>query len=83
MDPNPPRLDLVGGLLSLLAVAGTVFGIIEGPERGWGDAAHGGGPRHRDRGAGAFVLWELRVDQPMLDPRLFRKAAASAPAASP
>src|SRR5690242_11978638 len=32
VDANPPRLDLVGALLSLAAVAGTVFAIIEGPE---------------------------------------------------
>ncbi|HSO55798.1 MAG TPA: MFS transporter, partial [Actinomycetes bacterium] len=37
-DEHPPRLDLVGAALSLVAVAGVVFGIIEGPERGWTDA---------------------------------------------
>ena len=38
-DDDPPRLDLVGALLSLVAVGGIVFGIIEGPERGWSDPA--------------------------------------------
>ena len=78
VDANPPRLDLVGALLSLVAVAGTVFGIIEGPEHGWTD-----GPTLAALVTGvlalvAFVLWELHVDQPMLDPRLFRNRSFSA-----
>ena len=32
-DEHPPRLDLVGAALSLVAVGGVVFGIIEGPGR--------------------------------------------------
>jgi MFS family permease len=31
VDADRPRLDLVGALLSLVAVAGTVFGVIEVP----------------------------------------------------
>ena len=78
VDPNPPRLDLFGGLLSLLAVAGTVFGIIEGPERGWGDSLTVTGLVIGIAALVAFVLWEMRVDQPMLDPRLFRNRRFSA-----
>ena len=37
----PPRLDLVGTLLSAAALAALVFGIIEGPERGWSEPRHG------------------------------------------
>src|SRR4051794_23174256 len=37
-DSHPPRLDPVGTLLSVTGVAAVVFGIIEGPDRGWGDA---------------------------------------------
>lgn len=77
-DEHPPALDVVGALFSLLAVSGLVAGVIEGPERGWGDAftltalAVGG------VGAVAFVLWELRVEYPLLDPRLFRERGFSA-----
>ena len=78
VDSDPPRLDLVGGLLSLLAVAGIVFGIIEGPERGWDDVLTVAGLVTGIVALGAFVLWELRVDQPMLDPRLFRNRSFSA-----
>ncbi len=77
-DEQPPALDIVGAVLSLVAVATFVFGIIEGPTRGWSDpltlAAMALGI-----GAGiAFVLWESRLRQPLLDPRLFRNRAFSA-----
>ncbi len=71
-DKHPPRLDLAGGLLSLVAVTGLVFGVIEGPERGWGDALVLGGLGGGLLALAAFVLWELHTDQPLLDPRLFR-----------
>jgi EmrB/QacA subfamily drug resistance transporter len=70
-DRSAPRLDVVGALLSLVAVGGIVFGIIEGPERGWSDTwtvtvlVVGG------LALLAFVAWERRVPDPMLDPRLF------------
>jgi MFS family permease len=71
-DPTPPRLDLVGALLSLVAVAATVFGIIEGPDRGWSDPLTSGGLVLGVTAGVVFTLWELRSAHPMLDPRLFR-----------
>lgn len=78
VDADPPRLDLVGALLSLVAVAATVFGIIEGPERGWADSLTVTALSVGIAALVAFVLWELRVAQPMLDPRLFRNRSFSA-----
>jgi EmrB/QacA subfamily drug resistance transporter len=78
VDPDRPRLDVGGGLLSLVAVASLVFGIIEGPERGWTDPVTLGGLALGLLAAVAFVRWELRVDRPMLDPRLFADRAFSA-----
>src|SRR6476619_6157003 len=78
VDADPPRLDLVGAALSLVAVGGTVFGIIEGPERGWGDGLTMTALLAGVVALVAFVLWELRVESPMLDPRLFRNRAFSA-----
>jgi len=75
---DPPRLDLVGAALSLVAVGGTVFGIIEGPDRGWGDGLTMTALLAGVVALVAFVLWELRVESPMLDPRLFRNRAFSA-----
>lgn len=65
-------LDPAGSLLSVLGIGFLVFGIIEGPERGWTDpltmgALIGGGVI-----LALFVLWELRSSAPLLDPRLFR-----------
>ena len=78
VDADPPRLDLVGALLSLVAVAGIVFAIIEGPDRGWGDALTLTGLVAGSVALVAFVRWELHVDRPMLDPRLFRNRGFSA-----
>ena len=77
-DAHPPRLDLVGAALSLVAVAGVVFGIIEGPERGWTDALTVSALSAGLVASMAFVRRELRVAEPLLDPRLFRLRAFSA-----
>ncbi len=70
-DDRPPPLDLVGAFLSLVAVASIVFAIIEGPDQGWGDPVVLGAFAVGVVAALAFVGWELRIPQPMLDPRLF------------
>ena len=77
-DEHPPRLDLVGAALSLVAVAGVVFGIIEGPARGWTDAVTMSALTAGLLAGVVFVLWELRAAEPMLDPRLFRLRGFSA-----
>ena len=71
-DARPPSLDPVGSLLSLLMVAGTVFGFIEGPERGWSDPVTVAAFLAGAAAIPAFILWELRQPHPLLDPRLFR-----------
>jgi EmrB/QacA subfamily drug resistance transporter len=78
VDPDRPRLDVGGGLLSLVAVASVVFGIIEGPEQGWTDPLTVAGLLVGGAAAVAFVMWELRLAHPMLDPRLFGNRAFSA-----
>jgi MFS family permease len=77
-DENPLSLDWIGAVLSLAAVGGLVFGIIEGPERGWDDAATIAAIAIGLVALAAFVVWELRQRQPMLDPRLFRHRGLSA-----
>jgi EmrB/QacA subfamily drug resistance transporter len=78
VDEDAPKLDLVGAVLSLVAVSSLVFGIIEGPDRGWDDRWTIGGLVVGVLASIAFVLWELRVPKPMLDPRLFRLRGFSA-----
>jgi len=78
VDEHPPRLDLVAAALSLVAAAGVVFGIIEGPEHGWTDALTVSALAAGILATVTFVRWELRVAEPMLDPRLFRLRGFSA-----
>ena len=77
-DEERPALDPVGAGLSAAGLSALVFGIIEGPVRGWDDGvvllALAGGVA----GLVAFVLWELRAERPMLDPRLFALRGFSA-----
>ena len=65
-------LDLTGGVVSALALSALVYGIIEGPERGWGDPVTAGAFGLAVLLLAAFIAWELRREAPLLDPRLFR-----------
>lgn len=65
-DPESTPLDPVGALLSLVGLAALVFGIIEGPERGWSDPAVMVGFVVAVSGLVGFVVWERRSDHPML-----------------
>ncbi len=77
-DDDPPRLDLVAALLSLVAVSAAVFGIIEGPDRGWSDPLTVAALVLGVLAGAAFTRWELRSSAPLLDPRLFRVRGFSA-----
>ena len=77
-ETRPPRLDLVGTLLSATALAALVFGVIEGPERGWGDPTTIVALASGVVGVVAFMLWELRRREPMLDPRHFARRGFAA-----
>lgn len=70
---NPAlSLDPLGGVLALVGLGGVVFGVVEGPERGWTDAVTLSGLAVGVLALGAFVRHELRSPHPMLDVRLFR-----------
>ncbi len=71
-DPEAAPLDPVGALLSLVGLVGVVYSIIEGPEQGWADPVTIAGFLVGGASLVGFVLWELRSERPMLDPRLFR-----------
>ena len=77
-ESKPPRLDPIGTLLSAGGLAALIFGIIEGPERGWGDPLTGGALAAGALALIAFVAYELRRDDPMLDPRNFKRRGFSA-----
>jgi len=76
-DPQEAPLDPVGAVLSSIGIGSVVFALIQAPEHGWGSPA-----TLYVFGLAAvflvlFVLWELRVDEPMLDMSFFRNPAFS------
>src|SRR5437763_54447 len=81
-DPNAPRTDRAGFALSTAMVALLVYTIIEAPNHGWGSARTLGSFALTAMLAAAFVAWERRTEQPMLDVSLFRNPRFSAASAS-
>ncbi len=71
-DPDATPLDPVGALLSLVGLAALVFGIIEGPERGWSNSAVVSAFVVAAVGLAAFALWERKSSHPMLPLKFFR-----------
>jgi EmrB/QacA subfamily drug resistance transporter len=66
-----PKVDIVGGVLCVLGLAGPVFALIEEPRRGFGDplilvSLIGGLAVFA-----LFVWWERHTPQPMVPLRLF------------
>lgn len=81
-DPSAPRLDPVGALLSIAGLVALLWGIIEGPGKGWTS----GGELVAFAVAAVllvgFAWWELHCAEPMLDVRYFRNRRFSAASAS-
>jgi len=77
-DPDHARLDLVGTGLSAVGIGSLVFGIIEGADKGWTDPFALVGLCLAAIGLSGFVLWSLRAEHPLLDPRLFKLRGFSA-----
>lgn len=76
---NPSlSVDPMGGLLALAGLSGLVFGVLEGPERGWTDPVTLAALVLGAAGLAAFVGHELAAKDPMLDVRLFRSRGLSA-----
>ncbi len=66
-DPHSAPLDLVGAILSIVGLISLLFGIIEGPTRGWGDPVVIGSFVVALATLTAFVFWERHSDHPLLD----------------
>jgi EmrB/QacA subfamily drug resistance transporter len=65
------RFDTVGSILSAIAIGGLVLGIHEGPEMGWTYPLTVIGLVAGSIALVAFVIWELRIEHPLLPVRLF------------
>jgi len=81
-EPGKRSLDVVGTLLIGGALLAIVDAIIEAPTRGW----TGLGTLLEVAGGlaaiTAFIWWELRIDHPLIDLRIFTSRAFSAASAS-
>lgn len=74
------RLDKTGIVASIVGITGLVWAIIEAPRYGWLSPITLGTATLSLAALAGFVLWELRVDSPILDMRLFRVRRFSLPA---
>ncbi len=77
-DENAPRLDIVGAVLSVIGLVAMVYSIIEAPTAGWLSMRTLLGLALGLAVLIVFVVVELRVEQPMLDPRVFSHRRLSA-----
>jgi EmrB/QacA subfamily drug resistance transporter len=81
-DPSKPKLDPVGAVLSIVALTGLLFAIIEAPTEGWTS------PEIIVSGVAgvvllaAFALWERHSDHPMLDVNFFKNPRFTAASGS-
>jgi EmrB/QacA subfamily drug resistance transporter len=78
-DPNAARLDPVGAALSVASLGAILYGVTEGPDKGWTSPVITTAFAAGAVGLTAFVAWEGRAAEPMLDVRLFRDRRFSAP----
>jgi EmrB/QacA subfamily drug resistance transporter len=70
-DDEPGRFDLLGAVLTAVAIGTLVFGIIEGNERGWADRVVIAAFVTAALFSVVYVLVGLRNRNPLLDPWLF------------
>jgi EmrB/QacA subfamily drug resistance transporter len=70
-DPESPRLDLVGTAMSAVGLFALLYGIIEGPSKGWSNSSVVGAFAIGIVVLVSFVVWELRSSHPILDVRFF------------
>ncbi|MCU1454134.1 MAG: drug resistance transporter, EmrB/QacA subfamily [Acidimicrobiales bacterium] len=81
-DPGEGRLDPVGAALSIVALSGLLYGIIQGPDAGWSSPAVLGALGGGAAVLALFLYWETHTAYPMLDVRFFRNARFSAASAT-
>lgn len=77
-DPHAQRLDILGTALSTVGLVAILFGIIEGPGRGWSDVLVVVAFVVGVVLLTAFVLWERITDHPILDISFFADPRFSA-----
>src|SRR6266567_6296771 len=81
-EPGVHRLDLPGTLLVAGALFAIVDAIIEAPARGWTSPATLAETAAGLAALAVFAWWELRIEHPLIDLRVFAVRAFSTAAAS-
>ena len=76
-DLHPPKLDLVGNLLSLVGLAALIWGLINGSSRGWTDSAVLAALIGAVVVLTLFVFWERKTSHPLIKLSLFRNPGFS------
>jgi MFS family permease len=76
--PEGRHLDWPGQITATIAIAVTIFGVIEGGQAGWGSPQAIGGLAIGFAALGAFLRVEARSTSPILNLSLFRTPAFSA-----
>lgn len=77
-NPTATRPDLVGAGLSILGLGLLLWGIIEAPGRGWSSPLIVGALATAAVTIAVFIVWERRIDHPMLPLRFFSNRRYSA-----
>jgi EmrB/QacA subfamily drug resistance transporter len=75
--PRPRRLDPIGQLLVIVALATLTYAIIEGPRRGWDSAEIVSVFAVSLVAFVALIGYELRREEPLIELRFFRSAPFS------
>jgi EmrB/QacA subfamily drug resistance transporter len=75
--PHARRLDPIGQLLVIVALASLTYAIIEGPHDGWSSARIMGLFALAAAAVIGLALYEPRRDEPLIDLRFFRSAPFS------
>ena len=82
VDPGRRALDVVGTLLVGGALVAVVDAIIEAPARGWTASLTLAEVAAGLVALASFVYWELRVDEPLIDLRIFSSRSFTAASGS-
>lgn len=70
-ERHPASLDPIGAALLTATVFALLFGIIEGPDSGWGSGLVLGSFAGAAVLLAGFISYALRAAHPLLDPRIF------------
>jgi len=77
-EPHRGRFDLIGLVLSVVAIGVLVYTVIESPHWGWGSLKSIAGFTIAAATLALFIRYEARRDDPLLDVTFFRNARFSA-----